>query len=173
MNFSIEKQRKEFKKIRRVYGDPGNLKIKGFIPLNEDPKPNHIRRFTKIYNLKLPCPKCGSFDDVYEDNWPPNYHSGSGSINTGSSGVSILDTPPFSIKHICTKCRIQFIVVKADSREEKFKDNIKVSFIFTESQMITMVKPLHLIYNFYMTDSDYDDEMFYNENGHYQFMVYG
>ncbi|MBT3298473.1 hypothetical protein HN385_06105 [archaeon] len=35
MEKSIEELRKEYEAKRREYGDPGNLKIKGFIPLDK------------------------------------------------------------------------------------------------------------------------------------------
>jgi hypothetical protein len=173
MNKSIGYYRKEYEKKRRVYGDPGNLKIKDFISLDIKIPRNQMRRFCKPYNLKLPCPECGLFDNVYEDCWPPNHSSTGGSGYSGDSGVTNKFAPESSIKHICSKCKIQFIVTKSDSEIEKFKNYIKIFHAMTESQEVTRIKPLHLIYNFYMTDSDYEDELFYDTYGHYCFMIYG
>jgi len=97
--WDIERQRKEFEKERRVYGNPGNLKIKGFIPINEEITYNEMRRYSIPWNLKLSCPKCGSNTEVYEDNWHPNYNSGDTSGFSGPNGTTTSENCPHEVKY--------------------------------------------------------------------------
>ena len=172
MEESLEKQRREFEKQRRIYGNPGNLKIKGFIPLDERLPINKGRRYTKPYDFKLTCPQCGEVENVYENNWPPNYSSG-GSGFTGPDGVAVWITAAHEAKYICIECRIQFNVLKSSKTVSTYKNNIIICRKHEESQEIKRVKSLVLLHNWYLTESDVAEEKFYDEHGHYPFVIYG
>src|SRR5579871_1928332 len=61
-------------------------------------EPIHSRRFAPTG--RYTCPQCGG--PVLQDNWPPNYSSG--------TMTPVLTEAYGSIKHVCLNCRIAFKV---------------------------------------------------------------